>query len=501
MSTANLRDISTHPLSNVWLQKPLPRTKLPTRQRTTSESRDSVSTRVWWTMMACSVVAIASSTYLAWASFTSSAVAGCNGGSVFDCDHVLHSRWSSVLSLPVSIPAIATHALVIGLLLTRPSRHLMQTLRWTLIGFASLTAGGAAIWFIGLQVFALQHLCPYCLVAHAGGLVLAGVYLWARPVSGRALASISIASALSLATLITIQLMSEEPETYEVTHYPATPAAIHAVPQSGNLESEDANLFEAPVLFEAPTQSPLDTSMNLEKTIRQSGREVSQVLTALVSPALLLHAQVGGSNAQPREDNATSQAENQKTARVLGGIQLNSRDWPTIGNPDAEYIFVELFDYTCPHCQRTHKSLEGARQRFGDRLAVMTLPVPLDSRCNPTVRTTQAAHAEACQLAKLAIAVWLLDREKFSEFHNYLFESTPNYNQAIAHARSLVDQSQLDQVVAGPTPGEFISKHVSLYQKAGGGTIPKLLFPSTSTAGAVESSEAMVRLIEQHLAR
>ena len=73
----------------------------------------------WWSMFACSATALASSCYLAWASLTSSAVAGCDGGSVFDCSHVLHSRWSNVMSIPVSIPAIAIHITVLTMLLLK----------------------------------------------------------------------------------------------------------------------------------------------------------------------------------------------------------------------------------------------------------------------------------------------------------------------------------------------------------------------------------------------
>jgi len=48
-------------------------------------------------------------------------------------------------------------------------------------------------------------------------------------------------------------------------------------------------------------------------------------------------------------------------------------------------VFVELFDYTCPHCQRTHEAIQGAKTKLGDRLAIISLPLPLDGKCNPTV--------------------------------------------------------------------------------------------------------------------
>jgi uncharacterized membrane protein len=69
----------------------------------------------WWAMLVASGTALATSCYLAWSSITSSPVAGCGSGSVFDCSHVLHSRWSKIFSIPVSVPAIATHLLLLSM--------------------------------------------------------------------------------------------------------------------------------------------------------------------------------------------------------------------------------------------------------------------------------------------------------------------------------------------------------------------------------------------------
>lgn len=186
---------------------------------------------------------------------------------------------------------------------------------------------------------------------------------------------------------------------------------------------------------------------------------------------------------------------------MLNHLKLNTYDWPIVGKPDAELIFVELFDYTCPHCQRTHLAIERARQKYGDRLAVLTLPVPMDRQCNPTVQSTNPKHAEACALAKLAIAVWTVAPNHFADFHHYLFTTQPRYQQALDKASQMIGSQKLQQAMQSKIPGDYISKHVALYQKAGSGTIPKLMFPETTIVGAIESETALASLIEQHLVK
>ncbi len=474
-------------MSTAELYQPLDHSP-PLFRRSASANHDGVTVLSWWTMFVCSVIALATSSYLAWSSLTSSPVAGCGGGSTFDCSHVLHSQWSSVLSIPVSIPAIATHALIVGLLLTQPITKRMQNVRWNAIGLASLAAGAAAIWFVGLQLFALGHLCPYCLVAHAAGLVLAGLFLWNMPVKKQAMKWIAGGTAASIATLISLQLVAEPPNNFEVIEHTETPAAVAPT----NATESDAELFTPPE--SADLQASLKdrgVSFQLANKIERQARSLPHLFAAIVNPATLMYGQVTA--AEPSDDKKAN------TAKVLNGVELATTDWPLIGKPDAELVFVEMFDYTCPHCQRTHQSLDAARKQLGDRLAVITLPVPLDGKCNPTVKSTHASHSESCEIAKLAVAVWTVDKSKFTEFHDYLFEAKPSYAAAMAKATTIVENDKLDEALQSPVPSDYIKKHIALYQRAGAGAIPKLLFPKTTVVGAVESPQAMANLIQQNL--
>ncbi len=55
---------------------------------------------------------------------------------------------------------------------------------WQALTIGAFSAGMAALWFIGIQVFALGHLCIYCIAAHTCGLVLAGLIAYHQPWAG-----------------------------------------------------------------------------------------------------------------------------------------------------------------------------------------------------------------------------------------------------------------------------------------------------------------------------
>jgi protein-disulfide isomerase len=182
-------------------------------------------------------------------------------------------------------------------------------------------------------------------------------------------------------------------------------------------------------------------------------------------------------------------------------ITLDVRQWPLLGKPDAKYIFVEMFDYTCPYCRATHQAVHGAMERYGNDLAIVALPVPLDGACNRAVTTTNPQHAEACEIARIAVAVWRVDRKRFSPFHSWLFESAQPRIAAEArqYAAELVGENALAGELSRPYAGMYIAKHVELYERVGSGSLPKLMFPRSTTVGAVESTSTLIDMIQREL--
>ena len=86
-----------------------------------------------------------------------------------------------------------------------------------------------------------------------------------------------------------------------------------------------------------------------------------------------------------------------------GKIKLNVYDEAVLGSPEAKYVVVELMDYTCPHCRKMHALVQQALERYGDQLAVVIMPIPLELECNPMVTSTDPMHRGACKISRLAL--------------------------------------------------------------------------------------------------
>jgi protein-disulfide isomerase len=182
-----------------------------------------------------------------------------------------------------------------------------------------------------------------------------------------------------------------------------------------------------------------------------------------------------------------------------GQISLDIRHWPLLGKPNAKYVFVEMFDYTCPYCRATHQAVRGAMEQFGDDLAIITLPVPLDAACNRAIQYTAGEHAEACEIAKTAVAVWRVSRKQFPAFHSWLFESAGRRTAAEArqHAAELVGEAALQKELSLPHAANYIARHVELYERVGSGSLPKILLLNSTVSGSVESAGTLIDMIQR----
>ena len=481
------------------------------------DSEDNKTLKVWvWMLAICCVVAIGISGYLTWVSFTSSKIAGCGGG-VFDCSHVTNSKWSMWMGLPVSLLAIGSYlslatALVFALLQGSPA---VKRCAWTAVAIFALSAGLAAVWFIGLQHFVLEHYCSYCLVAHACGIVAAGIAVWKIPNSKSVLKFAAPVAAIGIAVLVTGQIYQSEPEKFRFETFEAVPFVNETFdapfldPTENASEGSDVSegaVFEAPVVWTEKVEATrIMASLFSAKSIAALVRPATAML-ALTSPLQSGNSGTAGSGAKAVSDQKSetkkpqTKSKKRRTVGINGGtIKLDVAQWPLSGSVDAKHVFVEMLDYNCPNCRKTHKAVSGAKQILNGDVSVMVLPIPLNTACNRAVTTTHEKFVESCDIAKLAIAVWRVDQVKFREFHEAMFadEQPPTYAQATVIAKSIVDSAKLEDELASGIPGKFVSSMVQLYEKSGKGTVPKLMFPGTSIVGEFTSAEALADVIKQ----
>ena len=175
--------------------------------------------------------------------------------------------------------------------------------------------------------------------------------------------------------------------------------------------------------------------------------------------------------------------EPRPTYSILDGqFTLDLKNVPVTGSLTAPKKVVKLFDYTCHHCRDTHRALEPVRKSYSNELAVISLPVPLESSCNPIVKRTSSAHVGACEITKIALAVFFADPTKFEEFSNWLFEpeTPPGVSASRDYAGKLVGTNRLDAALADSRITNQIRLDIDIYtansRRAGRGTLPQLDF-------------------------
>lgn len=155
---------------------------------------------------------------------------------------------------------------------------------------------------------------------------------------------------------------------------------------------------------------------------------------------------------------------------------------PLLGSPEAKYIIVTFFDYRHPASSVNHQALREARERYGEQMAVLPVVFPLDHMCNPRVSQDIAArYPNACDYARLSLAVWRADPSKFEDFHDFLLtprtaakvfitrdhSRLPTLTEARAKAIELVGVANLEQALADPWIDEELRRHVEAKGRQG----------------------------------
>lgn len=176
-------------------------------------------------------------------------------------------------------------------------------------------------------------------------------------------------------------------------------------------------------------------------------------------------------------------------------------NFPLLGKPDAPYRMAAMTDYTCPHCRAAHAFLMEAVRRYGGRLVVIEVPVPLNKDCNPTMASTPAEHVFACDLARLALAVWRADPDKFEAIEDYLTgaDEPRRPEDAWAFGGALVGEEKLNRARHDPWIEQSLQRGAELFRDAGGGNLPKLIFPHSVLSGPIRTADELFTNIEKEL--
>ena len=187
---------------------------------------------------------------------------------------------------------------------------------------------------------------------------------------------------------------------------------------------------------------------------------------------------------------------------------LEPRAAPMVGSPDAPYVVNLLFDYKCQHCQQLHFMLDEAIRRYNGKLAFALCPTPLNTNCNPYVPRNVDEFKDSCELAKVALAVWVARREAFPAFDLWMFsmESGDRWRPrsleaARAKAVELVGQTKFDAALADPWIGRYLQTCIRIYGNTvqGNNAVPKFVFNSRWVIPKPNDADELVMILQDSL--
>lgn len=182
-------------------------------------------------------------------------------------------------------------------------------------------------------------------------------------------------------------------------------------------------------------------------------------------------------------------------------------DVPVIGNPDASRVVEVLFDYQCSHCRTMHPWLEEIAAD-GD-IAFVLCPSPLSPSCNPYIpRDVEDRFTGSCDLARLALAVWTAEHEKFFEFDHWLFGYGDDawlprpVSEAREKAVSLIGEARLSEALSDPWIDSYLALAFELFGRTtseGHSGIPRLISGQQWLVPEASSAVELRQLLDQIL--
>lgn len=202
----------------------------------------------------------------------------------------------------------------------------------------------------------------------------------------------------------------------------------------------------------------------------------------------------------PDTDADTTTADGRTVAVFNGKLTLAMTNEPVLGDPGAEQVMVLMYDYACPHCRHTHGVIhELLRDRPG-LLAVVLLPTPLNHACNPHApEELDARFDESCELARVALSVFLVDRAGFADFDGWMYEPQAPRSAAEARAEAVrrVGEEKFEHHYHDPRMQQMIARNVYAYGQSGADRVPVLAVPGrAAVVGRVDGAGLLIDLLE-----
>jgi uncharacterized membrane protein len=481
-----------------------------------------------WAILVLAWIAFFVAGYLAIHSVSGTSVAGCGVGGSNGCDIVLTSSWSKWLGIPVAVLGLAIYAALASLSPLLWWRN-EEASRWITTGVVllSVVAAGASVWFIGVQVFAIHEYCKFCLVTDTCGILLgviasfaairsvttnrrrggqSGVHalrsampVGARSTTGAAIATpadppalgLAFGGAVPLLALLAAGQIFFAGKTYEVQKVALTDTIdLAGSPSDAAGDSADST-----------TDSNSDDTA-IGRVINDADAKVATVETNDGSP--------DSNTAKDESPSLPAAPEKERIVKFLGGtLSLDVYKHPLIGSPEAPHIAIEMVSYDCPHCRKMAAMMSEVLERYGDQVALLIMPVPLDKDCNKLVTDPTMLHPGACGTARRVCGVAKFSPSDFAKFHEFLMtgKEVPPMEKVIPKGNSLANRDKLRDFVNSPEAKKQVDGYVELFgklqaQSKGNGKsfgLPVQILGDKVVSGEIEKIDDVFKAWEENL--
>lgn len=203
----------------------------------------------------------------------------------------------------------------------------------------------------------------------------------------------------------------------------------------------------------------------------------------------------------PAQGTDTDTTTDGRTVTVLNGkLTLTLTNEPVLGDPGAEHVMVLMYDYACPHCRHTHGVIHELLRDRPELLAVVLLPTPLNHACNPHApEELDARFDESCELARVALSVFLADRSGFEDFDRWMYGAETPRSAAEARAEAIrrVREEKFEHHYRDPRMQQMIARNVYVYGQSGADRVPVLAGPGrAAVVGRVDGVGLLIDLLE-----
>jgi uncharacterized membrane protein len=437
------------------------------------------------------LLAIGVSGHLLSVSLSGGTAIGCAPGSA--CDQVLNSRWAYVLGIPVSALALLVDgALLLITFSCGPKSSPRQRRKaWELMLPTAMLVIGGALWFIALQLVVVKLICPWCMTAHVAGATAAVMLLLRFPMKEaverrekdpavlRSTAMKLALAALVLFALFAVAQIVIAPKTFTMKNIPAA------------------------------TSTPANPSNAI--AIQTTNTAVTNIVA---TKQIVTNSPVA---AMPTPTNSPPPVAGMaKPFGVFGGlVTLDLAQVPVWGSPDAPHKLVSLFDYSCHHCALMHKRVADIANQFRSNLVVISLPMPLDRKCNPLITRTQRAHENACDYARIGLAVWRAKPAAIEGYDDWFFDvfngphspleqpQPPTVDAATKHAIEIVgDAAKFEAARRDPWIDQQIALSTAIFdaswKRYRNGNMPQFIIGTNLVSGTLETAQ-LKAIVEKYV--